>query len=102
MLQFAVFCQQKQAFAITIKSAGGVVARRIDEVGKRLPAILIGELAQDIEGFVEKKDSRRLRWLAFHKTLFHDLLYSRKAGSNSCRILFSKAQGEQLFGHDFR
>ncbi len=52
-LQGAVVGEQQQALAVVVEPTGGAHVRHRNELGQRAPAFLVGELAQDIERFVE-------------------------------------------------
>ncbi len=55
VLQFAVVGQEKQAFAVVIQTADRVYAGHGNEVRQSSFGSLAGELAQNVERFVEEQ-----------------------------------------------
>ena len=52
VLKLAVIGQYHQAFTVAVETAGGVDAFLLDVVSQCRPSLVIGELAEYIEGFV--------------------------------------------------
>ena len=55
VLELAVIGEQEQAFAVSVESSRRVEVGLVDKIFERLPSFSIGELAEDIEGFIEKQ-----------------------------------------------
>lgn len=54
MLQSAVVCQQDQSFGVIVQSASGIDIGYVDMVGQGGTRLVITELAEGLERFVEQ------------------------------------------------